>query len=198
MPIRFSCPQCGKVLNSPEGTWGRVASCPQCGQRMTVPASQEVPPAAEERTALPPPYHPPPVRQPFAPLQGTVLEDENFLPEERPEAPAPATQPTVYQPVALSVSVNQSVGAGAGGMGVAGTFGVSSLILGILGLFLCWVPALNLLLAVLALVLGVVGLYLSAENGWGGLGFAIAGSALSLLDLVLSAVLTIALFMPPH
>lgn len=37
MPIEFRCPECMKLLRTPDGTGGQRAVCPECGRVMTVP-----------------------------------------------------------------------------------------------------------------------------------------------------------------
>lgn len=80
--IRYSCPRCGKPLESPAHAAGQKVNCPDCGQRLQIPqppaspASVPVrvvapaPPPAPPReeliptvVAVPPPAPPAPVRQ---------------------------------------------------------------------------------------------------------------------------------------
>ena len=37
MAIEFRCPQCQKLLRTPEGTSGKDARCPQCGATVRIP-----------------------------------------------------------------------------------------------------------------------------------------------------------------
>ncbi len=37
MPIKMTCPSCGKTLSAPDNAAGKQAKCPGCGQIMTVP-----------------------------------------------------------------------------------------------------------------------------------------------------------------
>jgi predicted RNA-binding Zn-ribbon protein involved in translation (DUF1610 family) len=37
MPIKMSCPSCGKTLSAPDSAAGKQAKCPSCGQIMIVP-----------------------------------------------------------------------------------------------------------------------------------------------------------------
>jgi phage FluMu protein Com len=36
--LRFACPACNAVMNSPDGTAGVKVACPKCGQRLQIPA----------------------------------------------------------------------------------------------------------------------------------------------------------------
>lgn len=49
MPIDFRCPQCGKLLQTPDNTAGRQAKCPQCGTAVIIPS----PPAAAPDPSAP-------------------------------------------------------------------------------------------------------------------------------------------------
>ncbi len=44
MPIRFSCPRCSSVLESPDNSAGLKFSCGKCGQRLQVPEPPKPPP----------------------------------------------------------------------------------------------------------------------------------------------------------
>ncbi len=60
-------------------------------------------------------------------------------------------------------------------------FGVTALVLGIVAVFLCWIPLIGLILPVLALVFGGIGIYL--RNGKG---MAVAGLVLGIITFALS------------
>lgn len=67
------------------------------------------------------------------------------------------------------------------------SWGISSLIIGILALLVCWIPVLNILAApvgALGLLLGLISLIVAFRRHGIGIGFAIAGSAISALSLV--------------
>lgn len=63
---------------------------------------------------------------------------------------------------------------------------IASLVLGIIGLFTWWIPALGLAVAVSGLVMGAKGMNLP------GRGMAIAGLVLSIISLLLAAIMSIA------
>lgn len=68
-------------------------------------------------------------------------------------------------------------------------FGISSMVLGILGLLICWIPLLNILgmpLTVLGLILGSIGLLRSVSKKSSGLGFSLAGIFISGFALFIS------------
>src|SRR5262245_21723679 len=52
--IQFNCPNCQKVLQTPQQYAGKQAKCPQCGQVATVPA-QVFAPVQVVSPAAPPP-----------------------------------------------------------------------------------------------------------------------------------------------
>lgn len=52
MSIRFTCPECGKRLETADQNAGRGINCPRCGQRMTIPRAIVIEPqAAAEASA---------------------------------------------------------------------------------------------------------------------------------------------------
>ena len=68
------------------------------------------------------------------------------------------------------------------------SFGIVSLVAGILAILLCWIPLLNVLsvpLFAIGLLFAFVGLIVAMTRGGAGIGFAIAGGAFSLLAAVL-------------
>ena len=60
-------------------------------------------------------------------------------------------------------------------------FGVTALVLGIIAIFLCWIPLFGLILPILALVFGGIGIYL--QNGKG---MAVAGLVLGIITFALN------------
>jgi len=74
------------------------------------------------------------------------------------------------------------------GMGQAGNSGmaIASLVLGIVGLVLCWVPLLGLAASIVGLILGIKGQRSTGK------GMAIAGIVLSSIGLFISAIIFIA------
>lgn len=115
MPIRFTCPSCGRTMRA-DDTWaGRKARCPGCQQLVEVPAADSVPaatPAAPAQTSAPPratagaapqntvPRAPAP-RQPAAPVQPQAA------PAPKPAAPASPAKPAAA-PVAPAAAAPKS------------------------------------------------------------------------------------------
>jgi hypothetical protein len=60
-------------------------------------------------------------------------------------------------------------------------FGVTALVLGIVAVFLCWIPLFGLILPILALVFGGIGIYLQS-----GRGMAVAGLVLGIITFALN------------
>ena len=82
--------------------------------------------------------------------------------------PGDADQPTAVPP--QPVTPTAKVG-----------FGVTALVLGIVAIFLCWIPLFGLILPILALIFGGIGIYL--QNGRG---MAIAGLVLGLITFAIN------------
>jgi hypothetical protein len=67
------------------------------------------------------------------------------------------------------------------------SLGIASMVLGILAFLICWIPVLNLLglpLSGLGLLLGIIGIIIAATRRGSGIGFPIAGTAISAVALV--------------
>ena len=60
-------------------------------------------------------------------------------------------------------------------------FGVTALVLGIVAVFLCWIPLFGLILPILAMIFGGIGIYL--HNGRG---MAVAGLVLGIVTFALT------------
>jgi hypothetical protein len=80
------------------------------------------------------------------------------------------------------------------------SLGIASMVLGILAFLICWIPVLNLLglpLSGLGLLLGII---ISATRRGSGVGFSIAGTAISALALVVVIWMSVAIAqaMAPH
>lgn len=68
------------------------------------------------------------------------------------------------------------------------SLGIASMVLGILAFVICWIPILNLLglpLSGLGLLLGIIGIVIAAVRRGSGIGFPIAGAAISGVALVI-------------
>src|SRR2546425_359209 len=61
MPIEFRCPQCAKLLRTPDDTAGKQAKCPECGTLTTIPAATARVPSPPAPVSVPvaPPSTPP-------------------------------------------------------------------------------------------------------------------------------------------
>lgn len=60
MPIDFRCPQCNKLLRTPDGSAGKHAKCPQCGLEVVIPAPVAAVPAGRAGNPLRSPAVPTP------------------------------------------------------------------------------------------------------------------------------------------
>ncbi len=76
------------------------------------------------------------------------------------------------------------------------SLGISALVLGILAFLLCWVPllgAVTLPVSALGALLGAIGIVISLTRKGAGIGFPIAGTAVSVLALVIAFTMTSAM-----
>jgi hypothetical protein len=60
-------------------------------------------------------------------------------------------------------------------------FGVTALVLGLVGILFCWIPLFGLILPILALIFGGIGIYLQS-----GRGMAVAGLVIGLITFAVS------------
>ncbi|MCB7130413.1 MAG: hypothetical protein J3T61_12850, partial [Candidatus Brocadiales bacterium] len=95
-----------------------------------------------------------------------------------PSSPTPVT--------AIQVNVQQPSRA-------AHSLGIASLVLGILSFFVCWLPFIGLFFGGLGFVLGGIGLLLAFARKGSGVGFSIAGTAVSSVALVTGLLFTFAI-----
>ena len=68
MPIEFDCPQCGKLLRTPDGSSGQAAKCPSCGMVINVPEPHENEPLFDHEGPINPyeaPADPDAIASPF-------------------------------------------------------------------------------------------------------------------------------------
>jgi hypothetical protein len=63
--------------------------------------------------------------------------------------------------------------------------GISSLVLGFLGLVFCWLVPLGIILSAAGIPLGIAGLVAAHRGIRGGLGFAVDGTVLSIIALLI-------------
>jgi hypothetical protein len=151
--IRFKCPKCSKEISVNDDLAGRKGKCPGCGQMLQVPDS----PALSQPVQPPVAVAPPPAPVHTVSVQAT---------------PAYSPTATVHTPAtAVQVNVNQSF--------AAHSLGVSSLVLGVLSFFVCWIPFIGMPLSGLGILLGVGGLVMAVARKGSGIGYSIAGSVVN-------------------
>jgi hypothetical protein len=71
------------------------------------------------------------------------------------------------------------------------SLGIASLVLGVLSFFVCWIPFIGFFFSGLGFLLGVVGLCLALARKGSGIGFAIAGTAVSSVGVVAGLIFVI-------
>ena len=124
----------------------------------------------------------PPVPElpPAAPIQQPAVVQSN------PVAPNTTNVYTpVGQPAAVQVNVQNS--------NVSNSLGIASLILGILSFLICWIPFVGFCLSGLGLLLGIGGLVMALTRKGTGIGYAIAGTAVSALGVLMGVIFLVVL-----
>lgn len=163
MAVTVVCPACGGKLSAPSQLLGRMAKCPQCGQAVKVAPSKE-------STAEPP--RPVPSRKPRS------------LPSEPDDE---AAEIVIRRSSGREERTDDSE-APSPGLRIAYGLGIPSVVLGILAFSFSWIPRVGLLglpLSGLGLLLGIAGLVIAITHRGRGIGFPIAGSAVSFVALVI-------------
>lgn len=114
-------------------------------------------------------------------------------PEIVHDAPPPAQyrqQQTAPQQPTVAVQVNQKERP-------SNSVGIASVILGILALLICWIPLVNiisLILGGIGLLLAGIGLFLGLSRKGSGIGFPIAGGAVSVISMSVAGAMLFAMF----
>ena len=122
MPIEFRCPNCGRLLRTPDDAVGRQAQCPGCGGLATVPA------AGQQAAFTPPP-----------PGTGSAAGDTSPFatppPSENPyQSPAPPGSPGASgSPFSLDVAAAQRLSGPAIGLMIMSGLSLLMAVLGLLG-----------------------------------------------------------------
>lgn len=124
--------------------------------------------------------------------------EPEFTVIEQPESRSPITGagPVIQMHASPVIHVNAPAPHG-------NSLGIASMVLGILAFVICWIPILNLLglpLSGLGLLLGIIGIIISATRRGAGVGFSIAGTAISMVALVVVLWMSVAIAqaMAPH
>ena len=89
----------------------------------------------------------------------------------------PSVYPQHSYPAQINLHVQQPSQA-------AHSLGIGSVILGIVSFLVCWIPFIGFFLGGLGLLLGIIGLVLAFARNGTGVGFAIAGSAISSISVI--------------
>jgi predicted Zn finger-like uncharacterized protein len=162
--IEFQCPKCGKQYRVKDEGAGKRGKCTQCGEVLKVPSLRTGAPDVAGDTPIPPAPQSVPSPQPIAPpmaAQTPRLESGHA---------AQATSINVHLPKRRS------------------SLGVVSLILGIVGFLICWIPFVGVLsipLSALGLLMAVIGLLVALLRRGSGIGWPIGGGAVSGLALAI-------------
>jgi predicted Zn finger-like uncharacterized protein len=168
MPITIACPQCHTALNVPDNLSGRQVKCPKCNTAFVVSAAPPAPalPAAVAAPAAA--RRPEPARVvDDRPRRSRDFDDDY---DDRPRRPVPDASAT----------------------GLQSGLGIAALVVGIVALIFGFVPCIGGIVAypagVVGLILGIVGLVVALNRNKLGLGFPIAGAAVSVAALIVTTL----------
>lgn len=100
MPIRVTCPSCGRSGRVPDHALGKNISCPACRHRYPLTAAPSVPDGLELLDDDEPPPPPKPSDPRFGPLKKPLaVPPERLAPSPLPSAPAPRRAPAKMKPM---------------------------------------------------------------------------------------------------
>jgi hypothetical protein len=121
--------------------------------------------------------------------------------EEHPVVVVEDRPPSVAQPATLAGAPPEPRDVPRAEIGVtprrSNSLGIASLVLGILALLICWIPFVSVLglpLSGLGLLLALIGLVLALMRRGYGVGYPIAGGAISVVALVMASVTGLGMF----
>lgn len=163
--IEFKCPECKKSLRVRPQLAGQVGKCTGCGVKITVPSINETKSAK--------------VPQGESGINKQSQGQISPPPLDHARIDTPSTQETKQ--------IQQ------GSSSVSDGLGLSSLIVGILSFFVCWVPFVNFGLGGLGFLLGIAGLARALQGRGHGIGYSIAGTAVSSISFLVG-ILYLTLF----
>ncbi len=167
--IEFNCPDCNKQIRVKPELAGRTGKCPGCGQKILVPSPSVLKDVPTQLTVKPKT-----IAQPTRQVPEVTLPQ---FPQSLQTAPNVSTvvQPKAHPTNAIQVNVHNSH--------ASNSLGISSLILGILSFFVCWIPFIGFGLSGLGLLLGIAGIVMSVFRKGTGIGYSIAGAAVNSIAL---------------
>jgi hypothetical protein len=183
--IRFNCPHCAKAISVKPELAGRRGKCPGCAQIIDIPDDRQNTPDVASNTQSSSlsayPGADSGFQVPSVPYHATpnAFTSVHQVPMH-PSLPHASTTEIHAPTTAIQVNVSQS--------NAAHSLGISSLVLGILSFFLCWIPFLGMPLSGLGLLLGIGGLVMAFVRHGSGIGYSIAGSAVNAMGLALGIV----------
>ena len=182
---------CGAKLKSPDAAAGKTFKCPVCGRPVALPARQQVQPLPVDLAdpapvaILAPAPAPMPVAVPAPMYKSCPYCAETILAAARVckhcgrDLDTSLTRPRSSGPVVSNV---QPAG------DYAHSLGIASVVLGIVGLVIAFIPCVGFIgmpLSGLGLLLGIVGLLAACTRSGRGIGFSIAGCAICGLALLI-------------
>jgi predicted Zn finger-like uncharacterized protein len=181
MPITATCPECDTRVKVPDASAGKKVRCPSCKAIFTAPAAEEEAvsrrPRAEARAARS-------RDEDEDDRRPSRRRDEDE--DERPRSRRSRDDDYDDRPSRRVTTRTEE------GNGAALGLGIAALCCGIVGVLLDIIPCIGwfigLPLGGLGLILGIVGLILAWTKEWRGVGFPIAGSAVSVVAVALGLV----------
>jgi hypothetical protein len=159
--IEFDCEKCGKKIRVNEELAGRTGKCSGCGEKLVIPSASVSQPEPKKQ-------------------RSSEVSKVNSNLVSPPPLVSPQPLPQSSPGVAVQVNVDNSP--------VADGLGISSLIVGILSFFVCWIPLINFGVGGLGLLLGIAGIVMAIQRKGNAIGYSIAGTAVSTVSFLLGVL----------
>src|SRR5687767_13836726 len=106
MSIEFRCPECRKLLRTPDGTAGLEAQCPRCQAIAVVPGGTDVAQAEQGPAAPPPPL--PPRDDAIDSFAGIDVAGRNPFSGYAPASTAAEGEPAEFNPYTSPATIDTS------------------------------------------------------------------------------------------
>jgi len=176
--IQFSCPSCRSFGKARVESAGKKGKCSKCGMIFIIPnpSVKEIARSTNSHSGGPPAISPkiPPISD-----ESSLTTNSGFS----------QAYSTIRNPTEVQINVTGSA---------SNSLGITSLVLGILSLFTCFIPIIGMLIGSVSLALGIAAIVVAMKRNGSGVGYGIGGVTLGGIILLGSIAFVSAFIMLPE